>query len=92
MKQIKFILSLVIASLISGCAHEAICVDREYGMANRDAFDRQIVYKDYKYAGQPVDGLDGIYVEPTMGKYLETYSEGFTKENVDIQSVGIEEN
>jgi hypothetical protein len=79
---------VVLGLLLGGCAHEAMYADREYGVANSDAFDQQIVNKDYKYAGKPVEGLDGIYAEQIMGKYLDTYKEGFKKENIDITETG----
>ena len=82
------VLILALASLaLSGCAREAWYADREIGMASGDAFDQQIVHKDYKYAGKPVEGLDAIYAEHIMGKYLDTYQEGFTKEPIDISSM-----
>jgi hypothetical protein len=82
------VLILALASFVlTGCAREAWYADRELGIASADAFDQQIVHKDYKYAGKPVEGLDAIYAEHIMGKYLDTYQEGFTKEPIDISSM-----
>jgi hypothetical protein len=69
---------------LGGCANSAYYADREHGLASRDAFDQQIVHKDYKFAGKPVEGMDAIYAEHIMGKYLDTFQEGFTKETIDI--------
>lgn len=74
--------------LLTACAMEAPYVDHEYGTATRDAFDRQIVYKDYRYADKKVESLPGIHAENVMQTYHGTFSEGFTKEDIDITSVG----
>lgn len=67
----KYHIVLLLASLLwlAGCAHEAPYADYEYGMATMDAFDRQVVFKDYVHANKPVEGMDGLYAEPTMGMY-----------------------
>lgn len=76
---------LTFGLFIGGCAQEAFYVDREHGVASSNAFDQQIVNKDYKYANKDVEGLDAIYAEDIMGKYSATYKSGFTKEDIDIQ-------
>lgn len=91
MKYASLFVPLAATLLLGGCAMEARYADREFGVANRDAFDRQIVYKDARYADKPVEGLDAIYAEHVMGKYLDTYSQGFTKEKIDISEVGIQD-
>ena len=82
---------MLLGFLVSGCAETAYYADREHGIASNDAFDQQIVHKDYKYAGKPVEGMDAIYAEQIMGKYLETFKEGFTKEDFEISETGLEE-
>lgn len=86
----KAIMLLIMAAalLVGGCAHEADYADREYGMASMDAYDRMVVNKDYKYADQSVDGLEGLHAEPTMEMYHESFGEGFTQESVDTTSPG----
>jgi hypothetical protein len=91
MKYSVLIALLVLGLLLGGCAQEAWYVDREHGIASSDAFDQQIVNKDYKYAGKPVAGMDGIYTEQIMSTYHKTFTEGFTKEDIDISEIGIEE-
>ena len=54
-----FILIIVSGLLLGGCAKEASYVDYEHGMAQNDAFDRQIVHKDYVHANKPTEGLMG---------------------------------
>jgi hypothetical protein len=77
----------------TGCAREAFYADREHGIASSDAFDQLIVHKDYKYASKPVEGIDANYIENVMGRYLETFSEGFTKEqDFDINEANVFEN
>jgi len=82
---------VVLGFLLSGCAETAYYADREHGIASNAAFDQQIVHKDYKYAGKPVEGMDAIYAENIMGRYLETFKEGFTKEDIDITDTGLED-
>lgn len=83
-----FFLIIVAALFVSGCAKEAYYVDHEYGMASTDAFDRQIVHKDYKYATKPVEGMAGIHAESIMDTYHGTFSDSFTKESIDITQTG----
>ena len=82
---------LAFGLILGGCAESAYYADREHGIASSDAFDRQVVHKDYKYAGKPVEGLDAIYAEHIMGKYLDTFQEGFTKEDIQITETGVTE-
>jgi hypothetical protein len=85
----KYFIPIIIAALFfSGCAREAIYVDHEYGMATMDAFDRQIVHKDYAYANKPVDGMAGIHAETIMESYHDTFSDSFSKENIDVTATG----
>ena len=91
MKYIILPITMVLGFMVSGCAETAYYADREYGIASSDAFDQQVVHKDYKYAGKPVEGMDAIYAEEIMGTYLKTFKEGFTKEDIDISEVGIDE-
>ena len=86
MKHIIYILFALI--MLAGCANEAYYADHEYGMATVDAFDRQIVHKDYAYANTPVEGMDGIHAEPTMEMYHGSFGAGFTQESIDILSPG----
>ena len=84
MKYPYFISILALGLFLGGCAHEAYYADREHGIASNDAFDQQIVHKDYKYANQPVEGMDGIYSENIMGKYLDTYKTAPTADKIVI--------
>lgn len=76
------------AVVLVGCAQEAYYTDHEYGLATTDAFDRQIVHKDYLYADKTGDGMDGIHAEPIMQTYQNSFSEGFTMESIDTSSPG----
>lgn len=81
-------LIMIVGILLAGCANEAPYVDRELGMAAQDAFDRQIVYKDGRYADRTVEGLNGIHAEKVMDTYHNTFSDGFTQEDIDISDTG----
>ena len=83
-----FVLIIVATLFLSGCAREAYYADHEYGMATMDAFDRQVVHKDYKYAGKPVEGLAGLHAEKIMETYHETFSDSFSKEDIDVTQTG----
>lgn len=76
--------------LLVGCAamEEAYYVDREFGTATNDAFDRQIIHKDYAHAGKSVEGLPALHAESIMDTYHGTFSTGFTSESIDITEVG----
>jgi len=85
----KYLTILLFSCLVlAGCAHEASYADREYGMATMDAFDRQVVHKDYAYANEPVEGMDGLHAEPTMEMYHDSFGEGFTQESISVLSPG----
>ena len=76
------------AAVLAGCAQEAYYADREYGIATRDAFDQQVVNKDYVHAGKTSDSMDGIYAEKTMEMYYDSFGEGFTQESVSTIITG----
>ena len=85
----KYLTLLFVASVaLAGCAHELNYADNEYGIASMDAYDRQIVHKDYVYADKNVDGMEGLHAEPTMEMYHDSFGEGFIQESVDINSFG----
>ena len=91
MKSTRMVLGFILLGfMVSGCAETAYYADREHGVASNDAFDQQIVHKDYKYANKPVEGMDAIYAEEIMSTYLDTFSEGFTSEDIDITATGIQ--
>ena len=86
MKHLFLIISLMF--VLSGCANDAYYVDREFGVAQMDAFDRQIVHKDYEHAHKPVDEIDGLHSEKTMEMLHGSYGDGFTQESVSTSSPG----
>ena len=89
----KYIALLVtLGFLLVGCAamEEAYYVDREFGAAHNDAFDRQIINKDYAHAGKSVEGLPALHAESIMETYHGTFSEGFSRESFDVSDVGSE--
>ena len=91
MKYINLPFVLALGLVLGGCAETAYYADREHGIASSDAFDQQIVHKDYKYANQPAEGMDAIYAEHIMDTYLKTFKQGFTKEKIDLSETGIDE-
>ena len=87
MKYLSLLL-FVAAVMITGCAQEAVYVDHEHGAASMDAYNRQIAFKDYRYAHKTDDSMDGIHAEPIMETYQTSFSEGFTMESIDTMSTG----
>ena len=85
----KYLTLLFVATVVlTGCARDAYYADHEYGLASMDAIDKQIVHKDYAYADKTADGMEGIYAEPTMGLYYDSFGEGFTQETINTSSPG----
>lgn len=84
------LLSMIACLFLAGCAQEAYYVDKEFGAASRDAFDRQIVNHNNPNAGKTPETLTGVHAEPLMGRYHQTFGEGFTSEDIDISDVGSE--
>jgi hypothetical protein len=85
----KYLVLLFVATtVLAGCANEAYYTDREYGVASMDAYDRQIVHKDYVHANKTADDMDGIHAELTMEMYHNSFSEGFTQETIETLSPG----
>ena len=82
-------LLFVAAVVLTGCAQEAYYADNEFGIASMDAYDQQIVHKDYIYAGKDVDGLEGLHAEKTMDLYHNSFGEGFTQETVETTDPGL---
>lgn len=85
----RYLTLLFIATLFfTGCAQEAYYADQEYGLATMDAFDQQVVHKDYAYADETVDGMDGLHAESTMGMYHDSFGQGFTQQTISTISPG----
>lgn len=86
-------LTLIITSLalLAGCAafQEAYYVDREFGQASQAAWDKQVVYPDYRYAAKTPEVTEGITAEEIMDVYNETFAE--EPEDIDVFQLGIEE-
>ena len=72
------ILIFVATIFMTGCAQEAYYADREHGIASMDAYDQQIVHKDYVHADKDVNGMEGLHAEPTMEMYHDSFGQGFT--------------
>lgn len=76
------ILIFTVTIFMTGCAQEAYYADQEHGIASMDAYNQQIVHKDYVHADKDVNGMEGLHAEPTMQMYHESFGEGFTQEDV----------
>jgi len=76
------ILIFAVTIFMTGCAQEAYYADQEHGIASMDAYNQQIVHKDYVHADKDVNGMEGLHAEPTMQMYHESFGEGFTQGDV----------
>lgn len=83
-----FVILVPVAMVISGCS--TLYTDREFGKAQAISYDKQIAYPDYRFAQKTPSGLEGILAEEVMQKYSGSYSEGFSKQEIDITSTGLE--
>jgi hypothetical protein len=83
-----FIILAALAILFSGCS--AVYTDKELGKAQTISYDSQIAYPDYRYAEKTPNTLEGIFAEDVMQGYSESFTEGFSKQEIDITSTGIE--
>ena len=79
------ILIFVATIFTTGCAQEAYYADQEYGIASMDAYNQQIVHKDYVHADKDVNGMEGLHAEPTMEMYHDSFGQGFT--DLDVGEV-----
>ena len=82
----RFLTLIFVATIfMTGCAQEAYYADQEYGIASMDAYDQQIVHKDYVHANKDVNGMEGLHAEPTMEMYHDSFGQGFT--DLDVGEV-----
>jgi len=77
-------LILVVAMIGGGCAsfEEAYVLDREFGQAQMQSWDRLIAYPDGRYAERVPEGLNGIHAESAMGVYHKSFSKEPTESEV----------
>ena len=79
------ILIFTVTIFMTGCAQEAYYADQEHGIASMDAYNQQIVHKDYVHADKDVNGMEGLHAEPTMQMYHDSFGQGFT--DLDVGEV-----
>jgi hypothetical protein len=75
--------------LLTGCAsfEEAYYLDREFGKAQMESWNKMIAYPDYRYADQEPEGMAGIHGEAAM----DIYHRSFDKEptHTEVFQLGI---
>ena len=78
----KSIFLSVTLIILGGCAYtqETPYVDHEFGMAQNDAFDQQIAYKDYRYANSKPANMPGIHSEKIMDTYQNSFDRVFEED------------
>lgn len=77
-------LILIVALISTGCAsfEETYYLDREFGKAQMESWDKMIAYPESQYADKQPEGLEGIHAEPAMNVYHRSFSKEPTKTNV----------
>ena len=80
----KTLILIVIAMLLSGCSlfYDAPRIDAVYGQAQAEAWDKQVAFTDYRYAGSTPEGLGGIPSEQIMKVYNQSFGEKSKKADV----------
>jgi len=78
------LLILIVAVALVGCAafEETYYLDREFGQAQTETWDKMIAYPESKYADKTPEGLEGIHAEPAMEVYQRSFSKEPTPTNV----------
>ena len=78
------IMTASLAIILSGCSifYDAPRIDADHGQAQTQAWDNQIVFVDYRYAGATAEGLGGIPSEQIMKVYNQSFGEKPTKQTV----------
>jgi hypothetical protein len=78
-------------ALLGGCAsfEEAYYLDREFGIASQAAWDKQVVYPDYRYAAKVPETTEGITAEGIMDTYNNTFAEA--PEQINVFQMGLEQ-
>jgi len=71
MKELAPVIAIVL--LLAGCA--PMSVDRDFGTAQKNAWDRQIAFPDAPYADGKVTGTAGITAEEIMAVHNQTFAE-----------------
>lgn len=65
---IRLLLAAFLGLVLTGCAalEEAYYVDREFGTAAQNTWDRQVAHPDLRHAGNLPRGLDARTAEETL--------------------------
>jgi len=85
-----FIMLVALAMISSGCS--ALYTDKEIGKAQMGSYDKQIAHPDYRFAQKIPNTMEGIVAEEVMQTYSESFQQGFSKQDIDITSTGLETN
>lgn len=81
----KWCLFILVATLtLTGCAsfEETYYLDREFGKAQMESWDKMIAYPEPQHIDKQPEGLEGIHAEPAMNVYHRSFSKEPTKTNV----------
>ncbi|WP_305041472.1 hypothetical protein [Geoalkalibacter sp.] len=80
----KLIVVALVLAFGAGCAmkEEAYVLDREFGKAQMESWDKMIAYPHAPYAEAQPEGLEGIHAEPAMGVYHKSFAKEPTRREV----------
>lgn len=87
----KSIFITIAAMLLSGCSlfYDAPLLDADYGKAQSKAWENQVAFADYRYAGTTPEGLGGIPAEQIMKVYNQSFGEKPKSAEQDFYSFGV---
>lgn len=82
-------LAFLIAFFCAGCAtlEETYYLDREFGKAQMESWNKMIAYPDDRYSDQKPDGMAGIHGEAAMDVYHRSFDREPTRN--DVLQLGI---
>ena len=69
----RFACILFVCLTVVGCS--SLKVDREFGVAQKNSWAKQIAYPESPYADQRVEGIAGITAEEIMTVHNRTFAE-----------------
>jgi len=84
----KTLVAILAATVMAGCA-VAPHLDREYGEAQSESWDRQVAHPDYRYAARDPEDLEGINAEEVMDVHNSTFAEQSKK--AALPTLGVSE-
>ncbi len=80
----RWLHGLIFLVVCSGCAatEETRYLDREFGKAQLESWDKMIVLPDQRFADKQPEGMQGINAEAAMDVYHRSFSKAPKETNI----------